>query len=68
MGKLTPEQALTLTKEILIPEVEEAIKELKNYRSPGFDGFTPEFLKSVSDLLGGDLLDVINGQASPHRK
>ena len=62
MGKLTPEQAATLTKEVSLGEVEEAISDSKNDKSPGFDGLTPEFYKAVSDLLGDDLVEVINDQ------
>ena len=43
LGKLTPEQAETLTKEVSLEEVKEAISDSKNDKSPGFDGLTPEF-------------------------
>ena len=45
-----------------LSEVEDAISDFKKNKSPGFDGLTPEFYNSVSDLLGGDLVEVINDQ------
>ncbi|MCP3680390.1 MAG: hypothetical protein GY782_09150, partial [Gammaproteobacteria bacterium] len=62
LGRLTPEQAEDLVSEVTLSEVEDAIAESKNNKSPGFDGLTPEFYKAVSDLLGGDLVEVINDQ------
>ncbi len=46
----------------MLSEVEDAISNVKKNKSPGFDGLTPEFYNSVSDLLGGDLVEVINDQ------
>ncbi|MCP3679353.1 MAG: hypothetical protein GY782_03435, partial [Gammaproteobacteria bacterium] len=62
LGRLTPEQAEELVSEVTLSEVEDAIAESKNNKSPGFDGLTLEFYKAVSDLLGGDLVEVINDQ------
>ena len=55
-------KAETLTKEVSLDDVEDAIKESKNDKSHGFDGLTPDFYKAVSDMLVGDLVEVINDQ------
>ncbi len=51
-----------MTKEVSLSEVQDAIKDLKSDRYPGFDGLIPEFYKATSDLLRGDLVHVINDQ------
>ncbi len=48
--------------EASLSEVEDAIKDAKHNRSFDFDELTPEFYTATSDLLSGDLVDVINDQ------
>lgn len=42
--------------------MEDPIKKLRNDGSPHCDGLTLDSYKSVSDLLGGDIVHIINNQ------
>eukprot|EP00253_Pinus_taeda_P030816 PITA_30816 len=53
------EEPVDLTKEVTIDELEATIKWFKKDRSPGPDGWTIEFYIAFLDILGNDLLRII---------
>lgn len=58
--KLSNEQATTIEGEITMGELQEALKNLKNNKSPGSDGYTAEFFKVFWNDLGKYVLNSIN--------
>ena len=52
LPKINEEQKVNLDREITKGEVEEALKSLKNNKSPGPDGYTAEFFKAFWQELG----------------
>ena len=57
--KLSDEDRESIEGVITKEEILQAIKEMKNNRSPGLDGFTREFYVIMWDLIQNDLVDVI---------
>lgn len=58
--KLSNEEAESLEGEITLKELSEALKNMKNEKSPGLDGFTVEFFKFFWPDLGTFILRSIN--------
>ena len=57
---LTPEEKAQLELPITKVELDLALKSMKNNKSPGMDGYSPEFLKKIWDQLGCFFLEYIN--------
>ena len=57
---LTDEDKDSMESEITLNEILIAIKSLANEKSPGCDGLTAEFYKTFSNVIGNDLVEVIN--------
>ena len=57
--RLSDEQRDSIEGPITKQEILEAIKQMKNNKSPGMDGLTREFYVMMWDLIGNDLVDVI---------
>jgi len=53
------EDSTDLTTPITMEELESTLKWFKKYKSPGPDGWTIEFYLAFYDLMGRDLLRVI---------
>ena len=71
--KLTDEDKLLLDKDVTLIEIETALKQMKNGKSPGIDGLSIEFFKTfwsdIKNLLFNAYLDCIKkGQLSPTMK
>ena len=59
--KLTADQAQLCEGAVVThDEITHAVKQAKNYKSPGTDGLTYEFYKAFWQLLGKDLVQVFN--------
>ena len=59
-NKITNEQNNTLTKQIEITEIKEAIQSMENSKSPGIDGIPIEFYKEFIEIIKKDLLKIFN--------
>ena len=59
-NKLTDEEAVQLEGEIKYSEVLTSLKNMKNYKSPGSDGFTAEFFKLFWMDIGNFIVRSIN--------
>ena len=59
-NKLTDEEAEQLEGEIKYSEVLTSLKNMKNDKSPGSDGFTAEFFKSFWMDIGNFIVRSIN--------
>ena len=57
---LTDECKDSIEGEITLNDILIAIKSLANEKSPGCDGLTAEFYKTFSNVIGNDLVEVIN--------
>ena len=57
---LTDEDKDSIEGEITLNEILIAIKSLANEKSPGCDGLTAEFYKTFSNVIGNNLVEVIN--------
>ena len=57
---LTDEDKDSIEGEITLDEILTAIKSLANEKSPGCDGLTAEFYKTFCNVIGNDLVEVIN--------
>lgn len=57
---LTPEQALEMTEPVSLKEILDTIKNLKNNKSPGPDGFPGEFYKCFIEEIAPLLKRVFN--------
>ena len=57
---LTPEEQESLDSPITKLELDTALKNMKNNKSPGLDGYSAEFFKSFWPQLGHFFLDCIN--------
>lgn len=57
---LTDEQNKPLNVAFTIKELEKSVKNMKNGKSPGGDGLTPEFYRQTWSFIAQDLLDTIN--------
>lgn len=71
--KLTDEDKFLLERDVTLTEIETALKQMKNGKSPGIDGLSIEFFKTfwtdIKNLLFNAYLDCIkNGQLSPTMK
>ena len=60
LPKLTEEEAETLNGDLTLQEVSTALKNMKNNKSPGTDGFSVEFYKFFSADLGVFLVKALN--------
>ena len=58
--KLTTQKARDLDKEITEKELQEAVNQLREGKSPGYDGITSEFYKQFWYLIKGHYLKYIN--------
>ena len=58
--ELTAEQAQLCEGEVTHEEITQAVTQTQNDKSPGTDGLTYEFYKSSWQLLGKDVVQVIN--------
>ena len=57
---LTLQEKTSLEREITLAEASLALKKMKNYKSPGFDGFTAEFFKCFWLQLGSFVVRSLN--------
>ena len=57
---LTPREKELLEEPITKSELDLALKNMKNNKSPGLDGYSPEFFKMFLPQLGNYFLDCIN--------
>ena len=57
---LTTEEKQSLEEPITKQELDIALKKMKNNKSPGMDGYSPEFFKQFWPQLGDFFLDCIN--------
>ena len=57
---LTPEEKAQLELPISKHELDQALTSMKNNKSPGMDGYSPEFFKKFWDQLGWFFLESIN--------
>jgi hypothetical protein len=55
----TDEEGGLIGKEVLLEEVESALKSFAKSKSPGPDGWPVEFFLSFFDILGKDLVDMV---------
>lgn len=60
LPKLNQEDQRDLDLPFTSKEIEKALSSLQSNKSPGEDGFPPEFYKEFKDLLMPLLMDVIN--------
>ena len=58
--RLTDEDRAQLEGPLTLEECKEALSSFSNEKSPGEDGFTPEFYTEFFDFLGTDLVDSLN--------
>lgn len=71
--KITDEDKFILEKDVTLPEIKTALKQMKNGKSPGIDGLLIEVFKTfwtkIQNLLFNAYLDCIKkGQLSPTMK
>jgi len=59
LPKLTASEAELLDSPITLEELKEALGEMKNGASPGFDGIPPELILKFWSLLGPPLHDTV---------
>ena len=59
LPKLGEEEQELLEKDITMIEIKIALDGMKNYKSPGPDGFTVEFYKTFWDIVGEVVLDSL---------
>ena len=64
--KLNAEEEESLNRKIIADEIEAVIKKLQAHKSPGLDGFTTEFYKTVKEKLTPILLRLF--QKNPRRR
>lgn len=57
--KITPKQNWELLKQITMEEVKQAIFEMHPDKSPGPDGLTPAFFKKSRDIIGSDIVELV---------
>ena len=57
---MTPEEKAQLELRISKTELDQALTSMKNNKSPGMDGYSPEFFKKFWDQLGWFFLESIN--------
>ena len=57
---LTTQEKESIEGPITKEELDNALKKMKNNKSPGLDGFSPEFFKKFWPLLGDFFLEAIN--------
>ena len=57
---ISVDSAATLTCQVSIGEIEQALKSFRKDRSPGPDGWPVEFYLHFFDLLGMDLLSAVD--------
>ena len=62
VGQLGKTDSDKLTDPITLEEVEESIKQSASNKSPGLDGLTAEFYKTLSDFIAPELVSVFNDQ------
>ena len=55
----SPEERSTFTSKVTLLEIERALKSFKKDKSPGPDGFPVEFFLAFFDLLGDDLMNLV---------
>ena len=67
-GKLSDQEAETLEGKITYAELLHALKQIKNKKSPGLDGYTAEFFKFFLIYLGIFVLRYENGSLSITQK
>ena len=58
--QLTDQEKTQLESALTKEELDKALKQLKNKKSPGIDGYSPEFFKKFWPQLGHFYLDCIN--------
>ena len=62
VGQLDPGDSQGLTQPITLEEVQWAIQDSSNNKSPGLDGLTSEFYKATSTYISDELVQVFNDQ------
>lgn len=60
LPQLNEEEANNLEGEITLYEASQALKNMKNFKSPGTDGFTVEFFKMFWRQIGGFVVRALN--------
>lgn len=60
LKQVTPNQNMTLTKQITEEEVLKVIQHLPNHKSPGADGLTYEFYKDTAEIITLILAKIFN--------
>ena len=58
--QLSPEQLLSCEGPLTLGECKRALDDMASGKSPGIDGFPAEFYKRFWDILGEDLVEVMN--------
>jgi hypothetical protein len=56
---VSEDEAETLFKPVTLEEIKSALENFKKERSPGPDGWTTEFFIFFFDLVGEDLLEMV---------
>ena len=56
---LNVEERESFTSQILLEEIETALKSFKKDKAPGLDGWPVEFYLAFFDILGPELLDLV---------
>jgi len=56
---VTREDNFNLNRPVTDEEIEEFVKEMKNGKEPGLDGFNVDFLKSYWRIVKRDILEVV---------
>ena len=62
LGKLSLQSQQQVEKPIKYEEIEEALKQAENNKTPGLDGLPYEFYKATKDMIGEALVSVLNDQ------
>ena len=58
--KLSPDEATCCDGPLTFEECERALRQMPNHKSPGLDGLPAEFYVSFWNILGRDLVNVLN--------
>ena len=62
LGQLSEASKEKIEAKVKMGELEDAIKDLQNNKSPGLDGIPAEFYKKTGSVINKELLEIINCQ------